>query len=228
MYNIPLADVRYCLQTHSHSDHFDPAHLSTRVPEYLGVDAVPLEIYASRATLEKMSEMVKQEGYIGDLLDVNNQKRLNARIYPASHFELIKAGVYEILCLPSDHDRSVDSLIFSITDGRYSLLYATDTDTFRDDVWRELQRVAMRFDGVILDRTYGPGADGEGHLNAARFLSHIQRLNDLHLLSDKARVFATHISHEGNPPHDRLAAYAAARGYEIAYDGLCVDLGQMG
>ena len=40
------------------------------------------------------------------------------------------------------------------------------------------------------------------------------------LLARNARIFATHISHEGNPPHPALAEFAARHGYEIAYDGL--------
>jgi phosphoribosyl 1,2-cyclic phosphate phosphodiesterase len=42
------------------------------------------------------------------------------------------------------------------------------------------------------------------------------------LLTDHARVFATHIAHEGNPPHPDLVDFAAGHGYEIAYDGLTV------
>ena len=39
---------------------------------------------------------------------------------------------------------------------------------------------------------------------------------------DEGRVLATHIAHEGNPVHPELAAWAAGRGYEVAYDGLVV------
>jgi phosphoribosyl 1,2-cyclic phosphate phosphodiesterase len=42
------------------------------------------------------------------------------------------------------------------------------------------------------------------------------------LMTDQARVFATHIAHEGNPPHPELAGFAARHGYEIAYDGLMI------
>src|SRR5579872_5909815 len=59
MVNKSIADIRYCLQTHSHSDHFDASHLTTRVPEYMGVDIPPLELYGSEETLRKMSEMLK-------------------------------------------------------------------------------------------------------------------------------------------------------------------------
>ncbi len=40
----------------------------------------------------------------------------------------------------------------------------------------------------------------------------------------KRRAYATHIAHEGNPPHPQLAAFAAEHGYEIAYDGSVVEV----
>jgi phosphoribosyl 1,2-cyclic phosphate phosphodiesterase len=42
------------------------------------------------------------------------------------------------------------------------------------------------------------------------------------LLSERARILATHISHEGNPPYAELSEYAARFGYDIAYDGLVI------
>lgn len=44
------------------------------------------------------------------------------------------------------------------------------------------------------------------------------------LLVKGGRAFATHIAHEGNPPHPELAAFAAQHGYEVAYDGLRLEV----
>lgn len=114
MYGVSIADVRYCLQTHSHSDHFDASHLSTRIPEY-AVENVPnLEIYASNGTFEKMSEMLKNEGYITDLFDPKEKERLNLDIYPVKHFQSFNAGKYQITAFPTNHDNSVDSLFMPL------------------------------------------------------------------------------------------------------------------
>ena len=50
-YNKPVTNIRYLLQTHPHSDHFDASHLTTRIPEYMGVNTPPLQIHASEKTL---------------------------------------------------------------------------------------------------------------------------------------------------------------------------------
>ncbi len=53
----PLTEVRYCLQTHPHSDHLDLSHLLNRSPAYGVPDAPRLEFYASEETLGRAAEM---------------------------------------------------------------------------------------------------------------------------------------------------------------------------
>ena len=77
-------------------------------------------------------------------------------------------------------------------------------------------------DLVILDHTYGPEESGGDHLSAHEVIEHLSRMREEGLMSEHARAFATHIAHEGNPPHPQLAAFAAEHGYEIGYDGLTV------
>jgi phosphoribosyl 1,2-cyclic phosphate phosphodiesterase len=220
MYNKSMADIRYCLQTHPHSDHFDASHLTTRIPEYMGIDTPPLQLYGSAETLQKMSEMVRNEGYVSDLFDPEAKKRLNIEVIPVTTFQPFNVGKYEVVAFPTNHDVSVKSLLYAIKEDDFTLFYGTDTDTLTDETWDGFHQLKMRFNVVILDHTYGPDADSGGHLNANRFIEHIGRMKKDHLLADDARIFATHISHEGNPIHSELSHYAANFGYEIAYDGL--------
>jgi phosphoribosyl 1,2-cyclic phosphate phosphodiesterase len=76
-----------------------------------------------------------------------------------------------------------------------------------------------------LDHTYGLDQVTSDHLSARDFAGHVARMRAEGLLSEGARFFATHIAHEGNPPHEELADFAAQHGYEIAYDGLEVEIG---
>lgn len=220
MYNKSMADIRYCLQTHPHSDHFDASHLTTRIPEYMGIDTPPLQLYGSAETLQKMSEMVRNEGYVSDLFDPEAKKRLNIEVIPVTTFQPFNVGQYEVVAFPTNHDVSVKSLLYAIKEDDFTLFYGTDTDTLTDETWDGFHQLKMRFNVVILDHTYGPDADSGGHLNANRFIEHIGRMKKDHLLADDARIFATHISHEGNPIHSELSQYAANFSYEIAYDGL--------
>ena len=82
----------------------------------------------------------------------------------------------------------------------------------------------MRFDVVILDHTYGPEQEGSDHLNASQLIEHANRMRAEGLMDSKARVFATHIAHEGNPAHPDLTFFASQHGYEVAFDGCVIEI----
>ena len=199
MHGKSIADIRYCLQTHSHSDHFDASCFTTRIPEYMGVNTTPLQLYASEATLRKMSDI---------------------EIFSVKSLQTFKFGPYQVTAFTANHDKLVDSLLYAITEGNFTVFYGTDTDLLSEEVWQGFHDNSLKFDVVILDHTYGPNTDGSDHLNANRFVDQINRMKTENLLKENARILATHISHEGNPTHNELSKYAVGYDYEIAYDGL--------
>ena len=217
-----IADIRYLLQTHCHSDHFDPQVFTSRIPEYKGVDTPRLQVYGSAKSLAKMSEMVKREGYVDSFLEPTEQARMNLEVFPVKPFESVRIGNYDAIAFPTDHDTVLDSLLWAVTENDFTLFYGTDTDLLLAETWKAFREKNLKFNVVVLDHTYGPGTDGGGHLNAEKFVQQIQRMKAEHFLADYARILATHISHEGNPPHAELSEYAARFGYEIAYDGLVI------
>jgi phosphoribosyl 1,2-cyclic phosphate phosphodiesterase len=223
LYGKPITELRYCLQTHPHSDHFDASHLATRLPQYFGVNTPPLKIYASNATLSRMSALVANEGGVSGLFDPQVQRDMNLEIVPVREFQSFHAGPYAVTAFPTDHDPSVGSLLYSVTENGFTIFYGTDTDTLSEETWQRFNEKRLRFDVVILDHTYGSRVEKTGHLNAERFAEHVGRFHEEGLLTGDARILATHISHEGNPPHDELCKLASSHGYEIAYDGLVVE-----
>ena len=76
MHNVSLINVRYILQTHSHVDHFDASAFATRFPGYAVKNMRELRLYGSKLTLNKLSEMLKLDGYIHNLYDKNEQQSL--------------------------------------------------------------------------------------------------------------------------------------------------------
>jgi phosphoribosyl 1,2-cyclic phosphate phosphodiesterase len=117
----------------------------------------------------------------------------------------------------------VDPLLYAVKQGGRCVFYGTDTATLPETTWHAFHEHKLRFDVVILDHTYGPEEVGSDHLSARQFIEHVARMREEGLLADQARVFATHIAHEGNPVHPELANFAARHGYEVAYDGLVVN-----
>ncbi len=223
-FGVDVSRVRFWLQTHSHSDHFDAGHLITRVPEYAARDTLPLTLCASPETLRHMSERLAREEAGASLLDPAWQARLNLTARAMRHGDAIELGGRRITAVESNHDPCDGSLLFAVEEGGKAFLYATDTMRLTDAAWRLFEARTLRFDAVAIDHTYGPGTPGGGHLCADEAAEEISRMRREGVLKPGGRAFATHISHEGMPLHEELEEYARARGYDIAWDGLTVEL----
>lgn len=222
MYNRSIAEIRYVLQTHPHSDHFDASHLATRHPVYGGVDSLSMDIYASPLTLEKMSRLVADEIGTSGFSDPEDLKHMRLRVHPVDQLQSFQVGRYRVTSFPANHDPAVDARLYSVVENGFSMFYGTDTSDLPEETWRGLRSKHLRFDAVILDHTYGSGVPGRTHLNADRFVEHVRRMHAEGLLAPGARILATHLSHEGNPQHAVLSVLARRNGYEIAYDGLVI------
>ncbi len=223
-FGLSLAQVRDCIQTHPHSDHLDAAHLLSRSAEY-GTRGTPLMgFHASAQTLQRLAWAVARDFEPGSILDPDNAQRLNVRFNTVAPYTPFSAGRYRVTGFPANHDPAMGSLLYAVeADGR-ALFYGTDTAALSEDVWQGFHRLGLAFDAVVLDHTYGPDQIADGHLGAKEVAEYVVRMRAESLLRPGGRVFATHIAHEGNPPHPELSAWAAAHGYEAAYDGLVVEI----
>jgi phosphoribosyl 1,2-cyclic phosphate phosphodiesterase len=222
MHGRPLSEVRYCLQTHAHADHLDTSHFLSRSPGYGVVGAPRLHFYASPGTVRVAAQLLEKDCAPFGFLDPEMGERLNLEIHQVEALQSFAAGRYRVTAFPANHDLTVDPLLYAVeTDGR-SVFYGTDTAALPEETWQGFHRRNLCFDVVILDHTYGPDESGSDHLGARQFIEHVTRMREEGLLAGQARVFATHIAHEGNPVHPELADFAARHGYEVAYDGLTI------
>jgi len=218
----PLTHVRYCLQTHGHDDHLDTSHFLSRSPGYGVVGAPRLHFYASGGTLRAAARRLERDCAPLSFLHPKMGEQLNVELHQVEPFETFSAGRYRVTAFPASHDPSVESVLYAIVGDGRTVLYGTDTATLKEPVWQAFHREGLHFDLVILDHTYGPDEEGTDHLSARQFIATVARMRDEDLLASDGRAFATHIAHEGNPPHPELVAFAAEHGYEVAYDGLTV------
>jgi phosphoribosyl 1,2-cyclic phosphate phosphodiesterase len=219
-----LSNVRYCLQTHPHADHLDLSHLLSRSPGF-GVKGAPrLHFYASRETLKRAAETFQRDLADYSLLSHEAQARLNLEIHPVEPLEPFTFGGYRVTAFPANHAPTMDAMLYSVEYEERTLFYGTDTGVLTEQTWQAFGKNKMRFDVVILDHTYGPDEPGGDHLSAHQVIEHFTRMRNEGFLSTEPRLFATHIAHEGNPPHPELAAFAKRNGYEIAFDGLALEI----
>ena len=220
----PLINVRYCLQTHAHADHLDPTHFFSRSPEFGVVGAPRLHFYASAATARHAADSLRRDCAPADFLDPETGERLNLEVHQIEAFQSFAAGPYRVTALPANHDPSVEPLLYAVEADGSCIFYGTDTAALPEETWQAFHRQKLRFDLVILDHTYSPDEPASDHLNAHGVIEHVTRMREEGILSDNGRAFATHISHPGNPVHEDLVDFAAGHGYEVAYDGLTVQI----
>lgn len=219
-----LINVRYCLQTHPHADHLDPSHFLSRSPEYGVVGAPPLNFYASFETLQRMAQTFERDLADYSLLAPEAEDSLNLKIHQVVPMRPFWVGHYRVTAFPANHALTMGALLYAIESNGRSIFYGTDTAALLEQTWQAFHEHQLRFDVVILDHTYGLDEPGHDHLSAHQVIEHVARMRDEGLLSAQARAFATHIAHQGNPAHPQLAEFAKQNSYEIAYDGLVLEI----
>jgi len=223
IHGCPLDKVRYCLQTHPHADHLDLSHLLSRSPAF-GVVALVLHFYASPETTQRAATTFVRDLADYSLLAPEAEKELNVRMHQINPLEYFSVGSYSVMAFPANHAPGMGAMLYSVEENGCAVFYGADTATLLEETWEAFRRYNVQFDLVILYHTYGKDQPGTDHLSANEVVEHAKRLRDEGILKPDGRVFATHIAHEGNPPHPELAAYARQHGYEVAFDGLILTI----
>lgn len=221
-YHIDLSKVTILLQTHSHSDHFDAGHFVTRWSEYATKNLEHLDIVASMGTFNDMNHWIKQNEPSIDLFGEEWQKDMQYRLLCIKPAETIKVGKYTITAINSNHDARVEALVYLIEKDNKTILYGTDLQYLDDTAWEIL--AARHIDVVLLDQTYGIGCNNGGHLDVLQIADMIAKMKSVNAINADTKIYATHISHEGNGTHDEMKAVASKYGYDIAYDGMVIEV----
>ena len=223
-HGVSLANVRYCLQTHEHADHLDPSHFYSRSLFCGVIDAPRLHYYGSHNALTRAARILRSEDQTIGLFDPGVSERLNLSVYGVEPFQHLNVGPYQVYSLKANHAPETTAMLYLIErDGRV-IFYGTDTGEMPQATWDALENFGKRCDLVVLDHTFGYKGRSNGHMNSEQFLEQVARLRESGLLADNARIFATHLGHHSNPTHPELVSFASQHGYEVAYDGLTLEV----
>ena len=221
-YNLSLAGIGLCLQTHAHEDHLDTEFIISRHAEYGTVVSSDLLFVGSSESLRAVDAIVGQRCDYGSIFDPNTQAALRMNVLSVTPYEACTVGNYRVTGFPANHGTAKGSLLYSIEQGNHAVFYGTDTSVLSEEFWEHLLLHGTRYDLLVLDHTYGIGFDSRSadHLGLRDFIAHADRFREAGLLKDNGIIYATHISHEGNLEHDELDEYAGKHGYRVAFDGL--------
>ena len=224
MHNVDTSKVRYWLQTHSHSDHFSAEHIITRMPEYAVENIEPLFLYASQKCIHNISKKLNVEEFGANLFEKDWLKKLSLNVNSVKHFEKIIFDSYSITAFDANHDNNDGSSIYLVADNSCKLFYALDTNGLTEETINYLYKEKVCLDIIVLDHTYGYNVNANDHLNANKFIETINTMKNKKIINQNTKVYASHISHEGNLLHDEFVNFAKEHRYNVAYDGLEIEI----
>ena len=196
--DIHPARIDTLLVTHPHRDHFTPMLLSQR--------AMPAECVGM--TIEQMQ----------------------AYISPRFTFHRLEAGTevqikenLSVLPIASIHTETPGFAYNYIIrrDGK-TLLYASDTGGYTPDMLELV--LAQQYDCVVMEGTFGLGAECEGHMCLRKNIRMRDLLTAHGCWKNGVNMHLTHICPHWAPPHEEYAAIVAAEGMELGYDGQAIEI----
>lgn len=223
--NIRPTQIRTLLVTHPHRDHFAPMLLTQR---------------SMKPSLQTLTDEQRQRAISPcftslPLLEIYGNAHVEAAIRAVPglmeaqedcrfRFHRIEDGREErlghmsFIPVRSRHGSEAGfAHNYIISRGGKTLLYATDTGGYDPDMLDIV--LAHRYDGVVLEGTFGLGAECDTHMNLDKDKAFVRLLREHGCLADGARVHLTHICPHWAPPHDEYAAIVAKEGMELGYDG---------
>lgn len=218
-FGVDLSAVRYLLVTHSHTDHFYAQEFVNRGYKFANDLTVPnLEIFGNETVAEVFIEGTKRE--------MRDCVRSHIQTHIIRPYEKFRIGQYEILTLPAHHTPKEEALLYCVRKGDIDLLYLNDTGFVEDACFRFLAQNSVRAQFVSMDCTFAddPSPHSDRHMGFAENERLREKLIKNQIVSENAKYYVTHFSHNSAPLRDRIESEASRRGFTAAYDGMEIIL----
>lgn len=215
-----LCDIEYLLITHAHEDHFTFEDFFSRFNGIAyNLRAEKLKIFLSQTAYDIMREGIR--------VRKTNEEELFRRyeFIIVEPYTTIKFGEYIVTALPAQHASCGEALLYLIENDGKSIFYGNDTGFFPEKIDEHLEKLGKKIDILSLDCTkcdtefdyYTHMSMSEGRRIADRFISH-------GLINDNAMYIYNHFSHNGGLIYDELVEAAKGYGFDVAYDGLAIEI----
>lgn len=223
-HNIDLPNLKSCIVTHTHEDHFYPAEMVMRGPWFANdIDDVPFIVYGNDDLMKIMDERRARDGKEGQIPGYIESQEL-------TEFVRTEIEGYGVTPMLAEHHHPEKCFIFLIEKDGEVLLYGNDTAMFPQATWDFLARTKPHLDIVSLDCTFLVNPDGATHMGIEGCLKTRDRLVELGCADDSTVFVINHFSHNGGISkdgklylHEELEELMAQHNFLVAYDGRTVQ-----
>ena len=220
--------VAHLVMTHGHGDHFRPKAIlefATKLPG-------GLDIYGNTMVGEAIAFAATHQWDAARGRFFKQESAAEVRSHTVRPGETFMVADASFTVLPSNHFIDKINLVpeqqalnYIIERDGQTFLYGLDSSYPLPEAIERMQD--FRFDAAVLDATFGPmeiDLTGSGHMNFAIVEELVAELRGYGTVTDDTVVLLSHLSLETVPPHDDIADEMAARGLQLAYDGLGLEL----
>ena len=210
---LSLPDVRYCLITHVHPDHFvaeEMAYIRRGYATVLPENYEGFRVFGSEDIAPALSVLTEK----------SPTRIFYTRVEPYRPFSV---GDYRVTVLKANHGTEHPYNYIIERNGK-ALLYAHDTGRFLPETWAYLGSLSTHFDLVSLDCTWGNQTIGDkipgSHMGLGDNIVIREKLTELGLVDENTRFVLNHFSHNGTDvAYDVFCPIAAKFGFDVSYDG---------
>lgn len=220
--------VSHLVMTHGHIDHFRPK----AILEFAGKLPGGLDVYGNTMVGEAITFAAthRWDAHRGRFFkqEIATEVR-NHTVGPGETFMVADAS---FTALASNHFIDKTNLVpeqqalnYIIERDGKTFFYGLDSSYPLPEAIERMQD--FRFDAAVFDATFGPmdiDLTGSGHMNFAIVEELVAELRSYGTITDDTVVLLSHLSIEIVPPHDDIADKMAARGLQLPYDGLRLEL----
>lgn len=217
VHNIDLLNVKYCLITHTHSDHFYPEDIGSLREGFAHTpDGYHLQYYGSKQVSEAIAEKI----------EFINSRKNTVDFCEVKPFETVQAGEYQITALPAIHDVKSGPLFYMIEKEGNTILYGNDTHYFDESVWEYFKENKPCFSMVSLDCTNAClPLTYVGHMGLEENIKVKTRMMEEGYADENTIFICNHFSHNGiHVVYDEFVPIAGKEGFLVSYDGMVVNI----
>lgn len=217
--SVSLRKLRHVLVTHDHCDHFCPDFLEFRRDQYRAESPLEgkLTVYGD---LQVAAHLAVADAHNG------GKVHQTVAVHVLKPFDCVQLDEKtRVWALPAQHDPKIGCYLYLIQRGERSVLYGHDTGSLPEETLAAIARTGLTLDLVTLDCTNGLADRPGSHMGLPQDVIAREKLRQQGSIDAHTRVILTHLCHQnGSVCHDEMVRAAAPLGFEVAYDGMTVDL----
>ena len=218
------------LVTHAHRDHFVPYFLQWRsmAPKYRGVPEQRLHkeisaCFRELPWLDIYGNQFAEEALMKDHEVAGKEDLCKFRFHRVESGQKFQVRDMEIMPVRAIHAGIYGfSYNYIIRRGEKTLFYALDAGGWEPEMMEII--LSYAYDCVVMEGTFGLGAEMEGHMCLEKNRRFLETLNRHGCWKDEPSLWLTHIAPHWAPPHDLYADIVAREGMHLGYDGKIIDI----